>query len=193
MEWDNRQPLLSLDEKRILLQFSKNTLSACFVNKEDHTLKSFESEYVKSYPNFSLKLSCFVTLYSGKNKTLRGCMGALSTEQRLYENVWEYTQTAAFADSRFSPVKYEELEDISFNISVIGPLRHLRRKEDLVIGKHGLTVDQGKKHGVLLAHVATEWHWDRDEFIKQVCIKAGLKPGFPPEYAFSYFEEITFL
>lgn len=192
MEWDKQQPLLTPEEQRILLEFSKQTLAACFKNQEDALLEAFEKDTVKSHPHFSLKLSCFVTLYSGRDKNLRGCIGSQSTTQTLYENVWEYTQAAAFSDSRFPQVEQSELKDISVGISVLGPSRPLKHKEDLVVGKHGISVDCGKKHGVFLAHVATEWNWDRDELIKQTCIKAGLKPGFLPEYTFSYFEEITF-
>ena len=192
MEWDNQQPLLSLEEQKILLEFSKHTLEACFKNKEDSVLETFETQVVSTFPHFSLRLSCFVTLYKGKEKELRGCIGSRSSTQRLYENIWEYIQSAAFADSRFPPLEAKELEDLSISISVLGPSRPLKHKEDIVVGKHGLSVECGKKHGVFLAHIASEWNWDRDELIKQTCIKAGLKPGFLPEYRFFYFEEITF-
>jgi uncharacterized protein (TIGR00296 family) len=42
------------------------------------------------------------------------------------------------------------------------------------IGRHGLVVEQGQCHGLLLPQVAAEWGWDRNQFLSQTCTKAGL-------------------
>jgi uncharacterized protein (TIGR00296 family) len=49
---------------------------------------------------------------------------------------------------------------------------------DLVeVGRHGLIVTRGPRKGLLLPPVATEWGWDRLEFLDQTCRKAGLPAG----------------
>ena len=48
--------------------------------------------------------------------------------------------------------------------------------EHIEIGKHGLVIDAGYKRGLLLPQVATEYHWDRKQFLKQIALKAGLPP-----------------
>jgi uncharacterized protein (TIGR00296 family) len=35
-------------------------------------------------------------------------------------------------------------------------------------------VEQRGRRGLLLPQVATEWGWDRDTFLAQTCVKAGL-------------------
>ena len=48
--------------------------------------------------------------------------------------------------------------------------------EDVVVGKHGLLVQQGGRRGLLLPQVPVEWEWDRETFLAQTCLKAGLAP-----------------
>ena len=45
---------------------------------------------------------------------------------------------------------------------------------DIVIGRHGLVVEQGWQRGLLLPQVAIEWSWDAETFLAQTCHKAGL-------------------
>ena len=44
----------------------------------------------------------------------------------------------------------------------------------IVVGRHGLVVEQGMRRGLLLPQVAPEWGWTRDEFLRHTCRKAGL-------------------
>jgi uncharacterized protein (TIGR00296 family) len=37
-------------------------------------------------------------------------------------------------------------------------------------------VEQGPRRGLLLPQVATEWGWDREQFLAHTCTKAGLPP-----------------
>ena len=45
---------------------------------------------------------------------------------------------------------------------------------EIEIGVHGLLIEMGGHHGLLLPQVATEWKWDRAQFVARVCTKAGL-------------------
>ena len=38
-------------------------------------------------------------------------------------------------------------------------------------------VAQGRMRGLLLPQVPVEWGWDRETFLDQTCVKAGLPPS----------------
>jgi hypothetical protein len=44
------------------------------------------------------------------------------------------------------------------------------------VGKHGVVVIQGSRRGLLLPQVPAQWGWDRETFLSQTCMKAGLAP-----------------
>ncbi|HBE46364.1 MAG TPA: hypothetical protein DDW14_03195, partial [Spirochaetaceae bacterium] len=49
--------------------------------------------------------------------------------------------------------------------------------EQVVVGKHGLLISALGRSGVLLPQVPTEYGWDRETFLEQLCRKAGLAAG----------------
>jgi len=116
----------------------------------------------------------FVTLM--KNGQLRGCIGYMLPTQPLAKSVYDAAQQACTSDNRFPPIKPGELKDIKIEVSTLGPLKRLRSLDDIIIGTTGLYVMHGDKHGVLLPQVAVENKWTREEFLRQLAIKAEMKP-----------------
>jgi AmmeMemoRadiSam system protein A len=116
----------------------------------------------------------FVTLK--KHGELRGCIGTLECRRPLHEEVARVAVSAAREDPRFPPVGAEELDDLAVEVSVLGPLEPIdpADPEAIVIGRHGLVIEQGSRRGLLLPQVATEWKMDREAFLAQTCAKAGL-------------------
>ena len=114
----------------------------------------------------------FVTIFC--KGELRGCLGRLAPEMSLPDLVSHLAQEVADSDPRFDPVRPEELHDISLEISVLTPEREIRAASEIEIGRHGLIVEKGSRRGLLLPQVATEHGWDRDTFVAQACLKAGL-------------------
>ncbi len=106
---------------------------------------------------------------------LRGCIGYVLPVQSLYATVAEAARAAAVDDPRFAPVTPAEAPHLKIEISVLSPLQPIR-PEEIVIGQHGLVVTQGNRRGLLLPQVPVEWEWDRDTFLAQTCLKAGLSP-----------------
>ena len=53
-------------------------------------------------------------------------------------------------------------------------LMKLHDLSEIEVGRHGLIVEMGRHHGLLLPQVAVEWNWDRLQFVARVCAKAGL-------------------
>jgi len=106
---------------------------------------------------------------------LRGCIGYVVPTDSLYKTVGDTARTAAFEDPRFEPVTLSEAPNLKVEISVLSPLQPIR-PDEIVVGRHGLVVTQGNHRGLLLPQVAPEWEWDRETFLAQTCLKAGLPP-----------------
>ncbi len=117
----------------------------------------------------------FVTLK--KRGELRGCIGFIEPYLPLAEAVAEVAVKAALADPRFPPVTASEMSEITIEISVLSPLTRIHRIEELEVGKHGVVVALGFARGLLLPQVATEYGWNRQEFLEHACRKAGLPPS----------------
>ena len=47
---------------------------------------------------------------------------------------------------------------------------------NIEIGRDGLIVEQGFYKGLLLPQVPVEQGWDKEEFLSNTCMKAGLMP-----------------
>jgi AmmeMemoRadiSam system protein A len=117
----------------------------------------------------------FVTLTS--HGELRGCIGSIIAVEPLYRAVASSALAAAFRDPRFFPLQGAELDDIALEISVMGPIERVTDVNDIVVGRDGLIISRGRNVGLLLPQVATDYEWDRDTFLDQTCVKAGLPPG----------------
>ena len=107
---------------------------------------------------------------------LRGCIGYIESPLPLWRVVKEVAEKAAFEDPRFSPLQPDEFERVTIEISVLTAPQQMTTPDDIVIGDHGLIVEFGGRRGLLLPQVATEYGWDREEFLQHVCRKAGLAP-----------------
>jgi uncharacterized protein len=108
---------------------------------------------------------------------LRGCLGRIESRD-LLSDVVQCAADAASEDPRFKPVTPEELDRVSIDLSVLGPLELLDPPDprSVTIGTHGLVVEHGRCRGLLLPQVAIEWSWTAEQFLCQTCIKAGLAP-----------------
>jgi len=150
-------------ERELLLQLAHRSIEAALEGRTlDLTAPTAHLEEMRG---------AFTTLHlQGR---LRGCIGYVVPTHSLYRTVAETAQAAAFDDPRFRPVTVEEAPHLSVEISVLSPPQPIR-PEDVVPGVHGLIVSQGGRRGLLLPQVPVEWHWDRDTFLAQTCLKAGL-------------------
>lgn len=124
-------------------------------------------------PHLAEKRGAFTTLHL--RGRLRGCIGYLDASSPLYETVIETAAAAAFQDPRFVPVNFEEAAALQIEISAISPIFPIH-PEEVFIGRHGLLITHRGRRGLLLPQVPLEWGWNREQFLTQVCHKAGL-PG----------------
>jgi len=115
--------------------------------------------------------AAFVTLT--ERGRLRGCIGYTEARAPLYRTVQECAVASATEDPRFLPLTPAEIGTVRIEISVLTPLLPIR-PEDVDVGVHGLMVRRGGRRGLLLPQVPEEQGWDRETFLAQVCLKAGL-------------------
>lgn len=122
----------------------------------------------------SERRGAFVTLH--RHSRLRGCIGRMLADEPLASVVVAMARAAAFEDPRFPPVTTAELPELDLEISVLSPMEPCS-PEDIVPGVHGALLTLGYRTGVFLPQVATEQGWGREEFLEELCVKAGLPPG----------------
>jgi uncharacterized protein len=149
------------------------------VEKYLHELVVIQPEKINDY-----KAGVFVTLNyltRSKEEHLRGCIGFPLPEKKLHQSVIEAAIAAAIDDPRFPPVDKQELESIIFEVSVLTPPEEVRcrpadYKNEIVIGRDGLVLRWRYGSGLLLPQVPVELKWDIDEYLANICYKAGAPP-----------------
>ena len=130
-------------------------------------------------PACAIRQATFVTLK--RTGALRGCVGSLRALRPLAQDIALQAYAAAFLDSRFAPLRPEELDGLEITLSLLTPLEPLPfvSEADLVAQLHpgvdGLILELGPKLGTFLPAV---WQslpepWD---FLRQLKLKAGLPP-----------------
>ena len=118
------------------------------------------------------RCGAFVTIFC--RGELRGCLGRVTSTRPLPELIDHLAREVADSDPRFDPVQPGELPHISVEVSVLTPEREIASVDEIEIGRHGLIVEQGSRRGLLLPQVPTQHEWNRETFVAQTCLKAGL-------------------
>ncbi len=149
---------ISRDDKKLLLLLAQRVVINCLMpgKAENHNLPD---------PVDSLQVNCgaFVSLYIMKK--LRGCIGTFSEEETLYNNIKNMTVSAATSDSRFAAIEPHELKHLNIEISVLTPRWRIYNKNEIILGKHGIYIEDGIKRGTFLPQVATNQDWSVEEFL----------------------------
>jgi uncharacterized protein (TIGR00296 family) len=133
---------------------------------------------------FSQKAGVFVTLnyVSNNEEHLRGCIGFPIPDKKLYQSVIEAAIAAATQDPRFPPIGKEELANVIFEVSVLTSPEKINvqspkeYQNHIKIGRDGLILRSEYGSGLLLPQVPVELKWDIDEYLANICYKAGAPP-----------------
>ena len=158
---------LTEEEKQILHTIARDAIESRLDGKPLPPLPSLT-------PTLEERRGAFVTLT--KKGNLRGCIGLIQPVKPLAESVQEMAIAAAFQDPRFPPLTKAEWPDIDIEISALTPFRQIDDLSEIQVGTHGIYIQKGPYSGLLLPQVATEYGWNREEFLQQTCLKAGLPP-----------------
>jgi AmmeMemoRadiSam system protein A len=162
-------PPLSESQQQLLLRLARQALEECVRNPAAGGAPDIDPQDGALLE----RRGVFVTLH--KSGRLRGCIGNIEPSKPLYQTVCECARSAALRDPRFDPVQPEELPQLHVEISVLSPMEDIR-PEQVEVGRHGLLISRGFRRGLLLPQVASEFNWDRKEFLEETCLKAGLPP-----------------
>ncbi|KAL8667736.1 MAG: hypothetical protein Q9168_007216 [Polycauliona sp. 1 TL-2023] len=116
------------------------------------------------------------TLSSRGHKSLRGCIGTFEA-QDLASGLENYALTAAFDDTRFSPIRSVELATLANHITLLHTFTPCAHPLDWSLGTHGLRISfsyHGRRYGATyLPDVAVEQGWSKEETIVSLMRKAG--------------------
>lgn len=156
---------LSAAERGALLEIARGAIAS--------RLGSGAAERPEAGGALGEKRGVFVTLRRKADGELRGCVGFSDARLPLAEAVEQAAQLAAFEDGRFPPVAADELPRLSLDVSVLSPLAPIA-PDAVEVGRHGLLLRCAGQAGLFLPLVPVQFGWDRDEYLAQLCRKAGL-------------------
>jgi len=157
---------LSTQEKSELLTLARTAVERAVGRKESYVPDAVSDEHLSD------ERGAFVTL--SESGALRGCIGYTSAVKPLYLTVRDTATLAALRDPRFQPVAASELPQLAYEVSVLSPLRRVTDIERIKVGEHGLLMKNGEYEGLLLPQVPVEQKWDRQRFLEETCVKAGM-------------------
>jgi uncharacterized protein len=151
--------------RKVVTEFLKNRIKI----KLD---KEFEKE-------FSFNSGVFVTLNNSEG--LRGCIGYPLPSKKLFIALVDSAISAATEDPRFPSVNLNELDKITFEVTILTPPVEIKVNNPLEysskikVGRDGLIVKTEFNSGLLLPQVPKDYGWDEEQFLGHTCEKAGLQ------------------
>jgi AmmeMemoRadiSam system protein A len=172
---------LTAEHQRLLIEIARDEILYRVLPEGKHILmKRVIPEVLRE------KCGAFVSIYVGKK--LRGCIGTFSEDETLYENIKRMAYAAATLDSRFTPLKANEILKMRIEISVLTPRISITGPDDIEIGRHGIYMEHGTKRGTLLPQVAVSQRWTVEQFLENCAMhKAGLaRDGWKYARLFTY-------
>ena len=167
-------PNLSPTQRQILFATAAELVRAAAEGRASET-----SAFDRSGMRLNIVSGTFVSLK--RRGRLRSCCGSFGQAMQLNQCLREAANRTATNDPRFPKVSVSELPHLDLDVWLLfAPEqvteRGLDRINAVTIGKHGLQIIRGQQRGLLLPGVATDNSWDSEEFLNQVCVKAGLPP-----------------
>ncbi|SNR75430.1 TIGR00296 family protein [Desulfurobacterium atlanticum] len=167
--------LLPLEYGKFLVKVARTTVEELLINGRKFPIPP------DTPPELFEKRGVFVTIKTFPADQLRGCIGFPEPVMPLIEATIDAAISAATKDPRFPPMDPSELENVTFEVTVLTPPELLdvppeKLPEEIKVGRDGLIVRCGFASGLLLPQVPVEWGWNEEEFLSQTCLKAGLPP-----------------
>ena len=166
----NLSDISDLDGKELVIM-ARTVVTELLKNNLKISDSKFDSK-------FDFKSGVFVTL--NKKNSLRGCIGYPTPIKKLSNGLIDAAIAAATEDPRFPPVNPNELDDVTFEVTVLTPPIEIKVNNPqeylsiIKIGRDGIIVENSFTSGLLLPQVAKEYDWNVEEFLCHTCEKAGL-------------------
>jgi AmmeMemoRadiSam system protein A len=162
---------LSLEERKILLELARKSIELA-ANGEPIV----QLDLTEYPPRLSKPGASFVTLTQGGK--LRGCIGTLDSYQPLVQDVYEHARAAALEDYRFLPVKSDEVDKLSIEISCLSePEPFIYNEPEELIAKlrpgiDGVVIRDGLRRATFLPQVWVKIP-NPEMFLSNLCLKLG--------------------
>ncbi|HLQ45024.1 MAG TPA: AmmeMemoRadiSam system protein A, partial [Planctomycetaceae bacterium] len=174
MQISTTAPDLMPEQRQMLLSTAAELVKAATLGQPPQT-----SIFDRTGLPLRIVAGAFVSLK--RQGRLRSCCGSFGQSMPLGQCLKEAANRTATNDPRFPKISPSELPFLDLDVWLLfAPERVTERGLDRInavtIGKHGLQIIAGDKRGLLLPGVATDNDWDSEEFLNQVCVKAGLPP-----------------
>jgi len=165
-------PEFSLEQRRVLLGMAHEAIRSALQGRALPEAQP-DSDWLSEPRGVFTTLYLRNDLRGHPDHQLRGCVGYALPVAPLFRAVTETARAAAFDDSRFSPVSWDEALALEISLSILSGLLPIH-PDEVRVGRHGLLISEGARHGLLLPQVPVENGWDRETFLEQTCRKAGL-------------------
>ena len=121
---------------------------------------------------FRRNVGAFVTM--SKDGRRKGCKGTFEPAAgNLAEEIIRAAIGAAAADRRYRPIRANELADLIFTVSIIGPLKRVRESDGYSTRDYGLLLRTASSTGVILPGEAKTASWRLAEAKRQAGMRAG--------------------
>lgn len=125
--------------------------------------------------------ACFVTLEI--DGELRGCIGSIIAHRILIDDLAQNAQNSAFSDPRFVPLKREEFDELSINVSLLSEPQKMHFKNESELLNQikpfldGIIIKDGHFQAVYLPSVWEQLP-DKVVFLNSLKMKAGLREDY---------------
>jgi uncharacterized protein (TIGR00296 family) len=128
--------------------------------------------------SFYNRTGAFVRLKSTRGRRrLRGCAGSYQNDEQLGHAIVDAAIGAAAVDSGGSEVEEGELDSLLVSVCIVEDMILTDDPvEDIELGRHGVAIDHGDKHGWHYPTVPVENDWSAEQFLSRTCRKSGLSP-----------------
>lgn len=125
--------------------------------------------------------ACFVTLQ--KSGELRGCIGSIIAHRTLIDDLVNNAHSSAFSDPRFMPLKKDEFDHLSIDVSLLSVPEKMEFKDeaDLLYQIQpfvdGIIIKDKSYQAVYLPSVWEQLP-EKELFLNSLKIKAGMAPKY---------------
>lgn len=178
--------VFSDEEGKYLVKLARRSLTEYLKNNKKIKIPEDAPQKLK------MNAGIFVTLhiYSQKDPKLdlRGCIGRPYPEQTLLQAAIDSSIDSGINDWRFAQVSLNELDNILVEVTALTPPEKIEgntpedRLNAIEIGKDGLMIELKSapkgRGGLFLPQVPVEWKWNKQQYLIELCGKAGLPGNF---------------
>ena len=162
------------------VRLARNTL-------ENYVISGKMIDMPENLPDILTKTRAGVFVSIKKNGQLRGCIGTIEpTQNNIAQEIMRNAISSGIHDSRFSPVRKDELENLVYSVDVLSPAEQIGDKNMLDVKRYGVIVTSGRKRGLLLPNL--DGVDTVDEQLSIACQKAGI--GKHEKYTLERFEVV---